>query len=149
YDRSRSRPFVRVALASDRADFADLAALAGLKPSAPGSDPAPGARTAANDEAGREPARNGAAQSLFPAPPLPIDALKAFDVEVRLDARDLTSEGKLLAGTARIDARLADGVLETKTLDLGVAGGRVSGAVALDGSSAPAAGRISLELKAI
>jgi AsmA family protein len=147
YDRSRDRPLVRATLTSDRADFADLAALAGFNPPKPGG--APGAHPVANDEAGAESARSGAAQSLFPARPLPIDALKAFDVEVKLDARELRSEGKLLVGSARIDARLADGALETKTLDLGVAGGRVSGAVAFDGGSEPPAGRISLDLKAI
>ena len=147
YDRSRDRPFVRAALTSDRADFADLEALAGLKSSGPDRDP--GAQTAASDEGGPRSARHGAAQPLFPARPLPIDALKAFDVEVKLDARELRSEGKLLVGSARIDARLADGVLETKTLDLGVAGGRVSGAVAFDGRSEPPAGRVQLDLNAI
>jgi uncharacterized protein involved in outer membrane biogenesis len=147
YDRSRDRPFVRAALASDRADFADLAALAGFK--SPQLDRDPGARSAAGQETEAELARNGAAQSLFPARPLPIDALKAFDVEVKLDARELRSEGKLLAGSARIDARLTGGALETKTFDLGVAGGRVAGAVAFDGGSEPAAGRIRLDLKAV
>ena len=147
YDRSRDRPFVRVALTSDRADFADLAALAGFKSPHLDRDPAP--QAAASDEAAPAPARAGASPSLFPARPLPINALKAFDVEAKLDARELRSEGKLLVGGARIDARLADGALETKTLDLGVAGGRVSGAVAFDGGSEPPAGRISLDLKAI
>jgi AsmA family protein len=147
YDRGRDRPFVRAALSSDRADFADLAALAGVKAADIDRDPA--TQTAASNGAAQEPARKGAAQPLFPARPMPVDALRAFDVEVVLNARDLKSEGRVLLGSASIDVRLADGVLETKTLELGVAGGRVSGAVALDGGSEPPTGRVRFDLKAI
>jgi uncharacterized protein involved in outer membrane biogenesis len=55
----------------------------------------------------------------------------------------------VLLGSIHIAARLADGVLQTKALDLDMAGGHVSGALTFDSASAPPAARVHLDLAAV
>ena len=145
YDRSRDRPFVGAALRSDRADYADLAALAGVRAADGSRDAPPEGRKAARKES----ARNATVPSVFPAQPLPVDALQKFDAEVSVKARELRTAGRALLHNVHVDARLADGAIETRALDFEVAGGRVSGALAFDGASEPPAARVVVDLNAV
>ena len=132
FDRSRDRPFVGAALRSERADYIDLAALIGVRSTSEARG--------THDETG---------QSLFPARPFPVDALKSFDADLALSARRLRTEGKAAVGDVHIAVHLAGGVAKTQTLDIGVGGGRVTGAVAYDAASAPPSGRVLLDLHAV
>ena len=132
YDRSKDRPFVRVVLSSDRASYTDLVALAGI-------------RSAADGQA----LEGEVAAPLFPARALPVDALKSFDAEVSMKARELRTSGKTVLGRVHVAARLAGGLLDTQTLELDMAGGRVSGALALDARREPPSGRMRLDLQAV
>ena len=133
------------ALRSERADYADLAALTGVRAADGSRDAPPEGRKAARKES----ARNATVPSIFPAQPLPVDALQKFEAEVSVKARELRTAGRALLHNVHVAARLAAGAIETKALDFEVAGGRVSGALAFDGASEPPAGRVVVDLNAV
>jgi uncharacterized protein involved in outer membrane biogenesis len=145
YDRSRDRPFLGAELRSERADYADLAALTGMRAADGSRDAPPEGRKAARKES----ARNATVPSVFSAQPLPVDALQKFEAEVSVKARELRTAGRALLHNVHVAARLAAGAIETRALNFEVAGGRVSGALAFDGASEPPAGRIVVDLNAV
>jgi uncharacterized protein involved in outer membrane biogenesis len=147
YDRSRERPFVGAMLRSARAELADLASLAGVRGSGDGDAAVGETQAPARGDVLRK--SGGDSAALFPSRPLHLDALRTFDADVSLQTGELKTAGKVVAGSLRVDARIADGALETKALDLGVAGGRVSGEVAADARSDPPSARILLDLHAV
>jgi uncharacterized protein involved in outer membrane biogenesis len=65
--------------------------------------------------------------------PVDLEVLKALDAELSLDIAEL-AWGKLVAGAARLDVGLKDGVMEAALVDSELYGGSASGRLLLDGS---------------
>ncbi len=81
-----------------------------------------------------------------PIADLPTELLRAFDGQARISVGELGWRG-LQMNQVRLEARLADGVLELDRADMGVAEGRISATGQLDGRNAASpAGRIDAEL---
>jgi len=78
--------------------------------------------------------------------PLPLDRLREFDADVDLRDARLVDVAHGLAQTLRGHATLVRGVLDLRSLDLGLADGHVTGSLRMDASSSPAA--VSMDLAA-
>jgi len=134
FDRSSERRKVEADLVSASADLADLRALAGLPPEG-------------TSGGGRSGAGAGGRDSMFPSRPFTAEKLKAFDVRVSLNARKLKAANLPMLDSLRVVAQLNNGTLELKPLDLGIAGGRLSGSLSLNTQREPASANATIELR--
>ena len=130
YDRSRERQRIEANLSSTHADVADLRAFLGLQPR--------GSR-GGDDDAGKG--------RLFPTRRLNAEALKALDAQVSFNARTLKSAEIPMLDSLRLTARLTGGLLELSPIDLGVGGGRLTGALNLDARRDPPSSSAVVELQ--
>jgi uncharacterized protein involved in outer membrane biogenesis len=155
YDRSRERPLVLADLKSEAADVADLSALVGIQYPAPRSGgstmaSAP-ARIApeARQQASRADGVAGRPDRVFPARPFHVDRLKAVDARIKMNAKKLKADAISMLESLRLSADLDDGVLELKPIDVGLAGGHLTGSISFNGGRAPHAARATIELRDI
>jgi len=74
-------------------------------------------------------------------------ARKAFDAQVQLHARKLTVPGMSAVQSAKVAAHLTNGVLALKPVDIGLAGGNVTGTVEWDSTKQPASVEANLEAR--
>ena len=103
-------------------DVDDLSLLRGKTP--PGEKTQPGLR-ADDDHA-------------LSAQPLPLARLRALDADVDLRPARFVGAERGLAQTLRAHATLANGLLQVRTFDAGIADGHVSGSARVDASRTPA-----------
>jgi len=118
----------RANLASRSADLLDLASLAGTdypdKPAPPDAH-------------------------LFPNRPIKADRVRAQDLQLRLDARQLKARFMPSLDSLRFEADLRNGLLQVKSLDLGLAGGHAAGQFRLDASKEVPHARMDLKLAGV
>lgn len=133
FDRSGERRKVEADLVSASADLADLRALAGLPP------PQGTSGGSGSAEAGRG--------GMFPSRPFAAEKLKSFDVRVSLNARKLKAANAPMLDSLRIVAHLNNGTLELKPIDLGIAGGQLSGSLTLNTRREPATANAAIEFR--
>jgi uncharacterized protein involved in outer membrane biogenesis len=132
FDRSGERRKIEADLVSASADLADLRALAGLPPPDAAAPP------------GRAPNHRG---RMFPSRPFTSEKLQTFDLRVSLNARKLKAAKIPVLDSLRVVALLNNGLLELKPLDLGIAGGRLSGSLTLNTQREPAAANAAIEIR--
>jgi uncharacterized protein involved in outer membrane biogenesis len=130
YDRSGERPRIEANLSSNHADVRDLRALIGLQPPGPGSN-----EQAAGDS------------GLFPSRDISTDKLRALDVRIAMHARKLKAASMPMLDSLRLQARLTEGALELSPVDIGVAGGHLTGSLTLDATRDPPSSSATLELR--
>jgi uncharacterized protein involved in outer membrane biogenesis len=118
-----SRPAVDVALATDKID------LDKLMPKKEGD--------AAAAPAKAEPAGSGDGR-VFPADPLPLAGLKAADAKDKFNAKTIIVQGMQITDVD-LGVDLKNGSLRVSPLSAGFGGGKITGDVALDGSSGSSA----------
>ncbi len=123
YDRSAKRPLLKAAVQSDAATLDDLRPLLGMQAPSQGArgDPSGAGAAASND------------RKFFPSRPLRLDAMRAIDVRASARLKKLAVTGSRTLENVRIDVNLSEGVFELKRIDVGFAGGRVTGSATLDG----------------
>lgn len=122
-ENDREVPFLSAELVSNDLDFDDLAGFIGGTPDT-------------GETANAEQVARAESQPLFPATPIRRDRLHAMKMDVGFQAKNIRAEGlPITAFDVRI--RLQDGRVEANPLDLAVAGGTVSGEIALNGRDAP------------
>jgi uncharacterized protein involved in outer membrane biogenesis len=80
---------------------------------------------------------------------LPLERLREVDADVDLPAARFTGAERGIAQTVRGHAVLAGGVLKLQALDVGLAGGHVTGALRLDASHSPADMAFDLNARAL
>lgn len=131
YDRSGERPRMQAQLTSDAAHLADLRTLAGMQPA--GLD---GKRRPASRD------RKGLAEHS-----IRTERLRGLDATVAIEAKRVKAPELPMLESLRAEAALTDGRLEVKPLALGVAGGRIAGAVTFDTRRDPPAARVDLDLR--
>jgi len=151
-DRGKERPTVKAALRSESADVADLRMLFGGAESAaragPKGNPPGDAGTAATDS-GPGHSRNGPPQRLFSDREFDATKLNKLDVHATLDFKKLTAARLPALESLRTTADLKDGVLELKSVDVGLAGGHVVGRLTFDGRQKALAAHANIELKEV
>jgi uncharacterized protein involved in outer membrane biogenesis len=125
YDTSNERGFVKADMVSRKLDIDDLSGFIGVPP-----DTSPG-ETAAPEQK-QKAALRAASSRLLPDVPINLTRMKSADMDVRLKAESINAPGWPLNDMdVRFDLR--DGVLRLDPLSFGVAGGKISGVLTLDG----------------
>jgi uncharacterized protein involved in outer membrane biogenesis len=152
-DRGKERLTVRADLRSESADVADLRSLFGARPVVTVVKKV-AQQAAATDEADDD--ENDAAPDEPKAAPLRhLFSAREFDATKlnKLDAHATLAFKKLKAAefpaleSLHAAADLKDGVLSLKPVDVGLAGGHVTGQLRLDGRQRASASHASIELK--
>ena len=121
-DETKEQPFLKADLVSTRLDFADLAGFIGG-----GST---GVATT-DGESGAEDAQKAGADSFFPQTDVARERLRAMDMDVTFEGEEIIAPG-LPINRMSTRLRLTDGRVEIKPLRFAVAGGTVSGEMALN-----------------
>jgi uncharacterized protein involved in outer membrane biogenesis len=150
FDRSQAVPLLTGKLQSKALDFDDLAplvglpeqprsaaALPGIAPVAAGTGPAKVARDT------RPPGR------VLPTAVLDAARLKAMNADVQYSAARITNVRQLPLDRMSVHVKLKDGVLQLDPTDVGVAGGRMTGRIRIDGNSDPAVAEVKLDARAL
>ena len=150
FDRSRDVPMLTGKLQSKALDFDDLAPLVGL-PEQPRSAAAmPNvAPVAAGTLAAKVARANVAPGRVLPTAVLDLARLKAMNADVQYSAARITNVRHLPLDRMSVHVKLKDGVLQLDPTDLGVAGGRLTGRVRIDGNRNPAVADIRLDARAL
>jgi uncharacterized protein involved in outer membrane biogenesis len=99
----------------------------------------------AGQNSGGEASKSTGEEKLFPADPLPLDILKAFDANLDIAITQLVLPGMTLADAKGVLA-LDNGALALKPLSASLVGSAVTGDIGVDTRSGPAS--VSLNLKA-
>ena len=144
-DLARKRPFLVADVTSSRLDYKDLAGFLGAPP------PARGPRRPPDQERAAE--LRQATGKVLPTKRYSVTRLRAFDAQVRLEAKSVISRDLPLDNMV-VDLELKDGTLVLAPLDFGVAGGHVTVEVTLDARKDVIGTRVqatanSLEAKAL
>jgi hypothetical protein len=137
-DYGGEKPRLTADLVSENLDFDDLAPLVGAPPDTD--------ETASAEQ--KEAAEQLAQQDeLFPHVPLNAEVLETMDMEVKLDAKQVSAENYLpitaLVGTVTVDG----GKAVVKPFTIALAGGSLEGALSLDSNSNPAAAAADLKMR--
>lgn len=134
------RPLLQARLHAKKLDFNDLGPLIGAPP---GTGPG---ETAAPEQKENAKARE-VTERILPDKPIGTDAWAKMDADVTLDAQRILRPKQLPLESLRTRLVLRDSVLELQPLEFGVAGGRITAQVALDGRAKPMQGDIKADVK--
>ncbi len=137
-DLGRTRPMVRGALTSRLLDLADLGPVIGLRAAAP---VAAAAAAGADAATGR--------RRVLPDLPLTTTRWRQFDVDLQLQARHVLRAQDLPLERGAAHLRLQDGLLTLDALDIGAAGGQISGSIVLDARPAELQASASLRARGL
>ena len=150
FDRSQDVPLLTGKLQSKSLDFDDLAPLVGL-PEQPRSAAAlpQVAPVAAGTAAARKARAVTPPGRVLPTAQLDLARLKAMNADVQYAAARMTNVRHLPLDRMSVHVRLKDGVLQLEPADLGVAGGRMTGRIRIDGNSNPALADVKLDARAL
>ena len=144
FDRRIAVPLLTGKLQSATLDFVDLAPLVGLQEqprSAQGVPQVKGKRP--------EPVRTAAGAKVLPTAELDVDRLRRMNADVTYRAARITHVKKLPLDRMSVHVRLKDGVLELDQMNLGVAGGSLTGRMRIDGAKEPAVAEVHLDAKSL
>jgi len=150
FDRARPVPLLAGKVQSRALDFDDLAPLVGLPeqprsaaalPQVAGARPVPAVNTARPT---RDPGRK-----VLPTTALDVPRLKAMDADVQYAAARITHVKQLPLERMSVHVRMKQGMLQLDPLDVGVAGGRFTGKLRIDGNSNPAVAEVHLDARAL
>jgi uncharacterized protein involved in outer membrane biogenesis len=151
FDRARQVPHLAGKLNSNELDFDDLAPVVGL-PEQPRST------AAAQQVAVAQPPAEGKKKAkvpkdpnhkVLPHTPLDLQRLKAMNAEVAFSAAHIKNAGKMPIDRAAMQVRLENGVLQLDQMNLGIAGGTVTGRLHIDSHSDPAVADVHLNGKSL
>ena len=150
FDRSGDVPLLSGKLQSKALDFDDLAPLVGLPEQARSAAAMPGVAPVAAGTAPAKVARdNRAPGRVLPTAVLDLARLKAMNADVDYTAARITNVRQLPLDRMSVHVKLKDGVLQLDPTDLGVAGGRLSGRIRINGNSDPAVAEVKLDARAL
>lgn len=141
YDRNPGRPLAKVSLRSESADLADVVILGGTDYHAAGTVNKQVRDEQAQADKSETPVGvSGAGESgrVFSNRPVRAERLHAADVHLKLELKKLRANAFHALESLHLAAALVDGALQVSALDVGVAGGHVTGTLAFDGRNAHA-----------
>jgi uncharacterized protein involved in outer membrane biogenesis len=149
FDKQQRVPHLAGKLTSNLLDFDDLAPLVGLPEqprSAAGSKVAAAqADSSASGKAKGKKAARDPSRKVLPTAKLDLVRLKKMNSEVSYSAARVTNARKAPLDRISVQVRLKDGVLNLDPLDLGVAGGTMTGKLRIDSHSDPAIAEVHLD----
>lgn len=144
FDQAQKVPQLDGALNSKVLDMDDLGPLIGLPPSE---------RSAKAIEGVEVPKRaaeaKGGQGKVFPTSTLDLTRLRGVNADVKYTAERIRNVRDVPLDRGSVHVLLKDGLLTLDPLDLGVAGGKVAGAIRIDASQTPADIRATLQVSAV
>ncbi len=148
FDQARTMPLLTGHLQSRAMDMDDLGPLIGLPPTARSvkavQNVAPVAAPAQRRQPGGPPQGK-----VLPSAPLDFERLRAMNADLTYTAASIRNVHGLPLDSGSVHVKLDGGVLTLDPLELGVAGGKVAGAIRIDATQDPADIRASLDLRAL
>jgi uncharacterized protein involved in outer membrane biogenesis len=152
FDRTHKVPHLAGKLQSNALDFDDLAPVVGL-PEQPRSKAAAQQRVVvAQPEAdgkNKQKKPKDPNRKVLPRTPLDLGRLKAMNADVTYSAAHVKNAGKMPLDRAAMQVRLENGVLQLDQMNLGIAGGTVTGRLRIDSHSNPAVAEVHLTGKSM
>lgn len=142
YHKENNRPLFQANLRSKLLDFGDLGPLIGAPPkTGPGRIVSPKQQV--------EAAQLAVSTQVLPHKPFDTQRWGEMDADVRLEANTVLRPKQLPIDALSTHLILKDSVLRLEPLNFGVAGGRVTSNVALDGQRQPMTGQIDVEVQGL
>jgi AsmA family protein len=145
-DRERDVPQLAGHLMSKWLDFNDLAPLVGMedKPRGPAAE---SRQSFSGAKAARPPRDPG--RKVLPQTALDLARLKAMNADVSYTAARVTNVRQFPLERVAVRARLKDGVLRLDPMNLGMAGGTLTGRLRIDSHAKPAVGEAHLNARSM
>ncbi len=148
FDQSAKLPQLAGNLRSRVMDMDDLGPLIGLPPTARSATAIEGVEAPASisqvKRAQRDPGRK-----VLPTATLDFERLRAMNADVQYTADKIRNVREVPLDRGSVHVKLVDGVLTLDPLDLGVASGKLAGAIRIDATQSPADIRASLDIRAV
>jgi uncharacterized protein involved in outer membrane biogenesis len=142
YAKGPRRPLLRGNLKSKLLDFNDLGPLIGAPPNT-------GPGETANAEQQVDAARRAAEQRLLPDHPFNTALWDKMDADVTFQANRVMRPKQLPLDALSTHLKLTDSVLRLQPLDFGIAAGRISANITLDGRAKPMRGEMKADVQGL
>lgn len=127
-DQSHKRSLLQADLASKTLNFDDLGPLVGIPPSAAKGDAASASQQQQKQKLDQQ-------QNLFPDTPLHVEKLREMDMDVSLDAKQVTAAPYLPVQALVAHVNIRDGNAVVDPVKLALGGGTVAGSLGVDARS--------------
>lgn len=143
-DDSQPVPLLSGKVQSERLDFADLGPLIGLD-----EKPRPGTPAPPSTPDAKAPKKQAvsAPGKVLPDRSLDLDRLRKMNADVQYSAVHIVNLNTIPVDQAKLHVQLHNGLLDIDPMDLGFAGGRLTGRVRIDASKDPAASSLKLSAR--
>jgi uncharacterized protein involved in outer membrane biogenesis len=142
YRKAEPRPFFKAKLKSKLLDFNDLGPIIGAPPET-------GAGETANPEQQAQAAQRAAQQRILPEQKFSTAAWGKMDADVTLDAVRVMRPKQLPIDKLSTHLVLKDSVLRLQPLNFGIAEGRITSNITLDGQQKPMRGEIKADVQGL
>ena len=142
YAKGKQRPLLRAKLKSELLDFDDLGPLIGAPPKT-------GAGETATPEQRAKAAQVAASSRVIPDIRISTEAWAKMDADVRLEAKKVQRPEALPIDTLSTHLVLQNSVLRLQPLNFGMAGGRFTTDITLDGNKKPMQGQIKGDVQGL
>jgi AsmA family protein len=144
FDQAGKLPRLSGELRSRVMDMDDLGPLIGLPPTARTANTVEGVAPPPTVTQVKRPGGK-----VLPTAPLDFERLRAMNADVKYTADRIQNVRDIPLDRGSVQVKLDSGVLTLDPLDLGVAGGKLGGAIRIDASKNPADIRASLDVRAM
>ncbi|MDB5878031.1 MAG: rane assembly protein AsmA, partial [Variovorax sp.] len=144
FDQGQKKPMLNGQLRSSVMDMDDLGPLIGLPPTSRSASSVEGVTAPATVKRAK-----GSGDKVLPTATLDLERLRAMNADVKYTADRIRNVRDIPLDKGSVHVVLKDGVLTLDPLDLGVAGGKLSGAIRIDSTQTPADIRASLDIRAL
>jgi uncharacterized protein involved in outer membrane biogenesis len=142
YTKGEKRPFFKANLKSKRLDLNDLGPIIGAPPKT-------GAGETANPEQEAKAAARAAQQRLLPDQKFSTAAWGKMDADVQLEALRVMRPKALPIDKLSTHLTLKDAVLRLEPLNFGIADGRITSNITLDGNRKPMRGELKADVQGL
>lgn len=146
FEQGQKVPQLSGQLRSSVMDMDDLGPLIGLPPTERSAKAVEGVKAPVTVSEAKRAKKTGG-DKVFPTATLDFARLKAMNADVTYAADRIRNVRDIPLDKGSVHVLLKDGVLTLDPLDLGVAGGKLAGAIRIDSTQNPADIRASLEMR--
>jgi uncharacterized protein involved in outer membrane biogenesis len=147
FDQGQKTARLGGSLRSAVMDMDDLGPLIGMAPTERSARAVEGVAPPPTVDQVKKSSRSG--DKVLPTAALDFERLRAMNADVRYTADRIRNVRDIPLDKGSVHVKLQDGVLTLDPLDLGVASGRLAGAIRIDATQSPADIRASLEIRAM
>ncbi len=147
FDQGQKVPRLAGSLRSAVMDMDDLGPLIGLPPTERSAKAVEGVTPPPSADPAKRASRAGG--KVLPTATLDFERLRAMNADVRYTADRIRNVREMPLDKGSVHVTLQDGVLTLDPLDLGVASGKLVGAIRIDAAQSPTDIRASLEIRAL